>query len=473
MQDNIRINTPAQQLDPNSRIRPAKDPPIINPIDPTRVAHGTNAANAQQAKDDGLNLLLNQNSVFNRFISQLANTPGLSQTLKKVMFEAFSIDGKPIKAGQVNSLLAELSDKLKLSPDQIVEALNYQSENQTKFSGGLFDMMRELLSQNSTNKEFETLLGRFLKAYNGFFSVDDTLKAVITNLKQIASSMPKSHAQKLDALVAKILVMQPTSNLEANLQTLKTEVIPFLSNYIGVTNDFGKVRDTITLLINNIARLNNSSHEEVVTKFVDLIDFCKFSFDMSDNKIDEIKNLFARQLGKQNAQENMMFDTITRLLSEGSSKEQSFVSRTLYKDIATTLLLDNSVFMPLTHLFLPINYNGQFMFSEVWIEKDGTNKTKTVNQKPITKLLLNFDIKGLGFFEATLWISEGNVDVELNCPSTVNKGDKEIKDNVSRIFHQNGMNVNHLALAIDAKPKRVQDVFKSLFDARRGVNVTV
>lgn len=473
MQSNIKVNAPVTTVDPNARIRPNKEPPILNPIDPTRVTSGTTAQNTQNAKDDGLNLLLNHGSVFNRFINQLAATPGLSQTLKKVMFEAFSMDGKPIKAGQMNTLLSELAAKLKLTPDQIVEALKYQNENQTKFSGELFDSLREILKQNSNKKQFETLLGRFLKSYNGYFSTEDTLKAVITNLKQIGNSMPKSYTTQLDALISKLLTSQPTANLDFNLKTLKNEVIPFLSNYIGITNDFGKARETITLLINNIARLNTSSRDGVITSFVELLDFCKFSFDMSDNEIEQLKQNFAQQMGKMKHPENELFDTVAKLLSEGTSKDQSYTNRTLYKEISTSLLLDNSVFMPLNHLFLPINYNGKFMFSELWVEKDSEHKIKTVDQKPITRMMINFDIKGVGFFEAVLWLSEDVIDVELNYPSTLTGSSDDIRDNVAKIFRKNGMNMNNLVLAVDEPPKRVQDVFKNLFDARRGVNVTV
>lgn len=487
MQENMRVNS--QQMhtpDPTARVRPAKDPPVLNQVDPTRVTGSNTAQNSQATKDDGLGMLLNQNSVYSRFITQLASTPNLAQTLKKVMFEAFSMEGKPVKAGQLNSILAELSEKLKLSPDQIVEALQYQNENQTKFSGGLFDSMRELLATNKSNKEFESLLGRFLKAYNGYFSTESTLNAIISNLKQIGTSMPISYSNQLDLLIAKLSLdatagvpadaaasALQSETLDQNLLVLKREVIPFLSNYVGMTNDFGRARDTITLLISNIARLNTSSRDDVISKFVDLLDFCKFTFDMEDHIIDQLKLNFANRLSDQNKPSNDMFDSIAKLLSQGSAKEESYTSRAMYKDIATTLLLDNSVFMPLNHLFLPINYQGKFMFSEIWIEKDGKGQFTTADNKPITKMMINFDIKGTGFFEAVLWISEDNVDVELNYPSTIATKTGNIRDDVADILRKNGLKVNNLVLSMDAPPRKVQEVFKNLFDTRRGIDVTI
>lgn len=650
MQNNVKINTPVTGIDQhNVHLRPTKEPPTPNLIDPSKVVAGTNTQGSQATREDqNLGLLLNQNSVFNRFIGQLAATPGLSQTLKKVMFEAFLLSNSTLtKSSEVNNLLAELASELKLNPDEIVEALKYQNDNHTKFGGKLFDALRELQKQNANNKQFENLLGRFLKAYNGFFSVDDTLKAIITNLNQIKSQIPRTHATKLDSIIAKLVVnpelsapasggefkpfsnaqaphltgsqtagaqytqsgkattsglhiapdgtliaadqpvmpdgtpvpqgmqlmpdgtlaqpmpqmpnaapnpqraplmpnglpvpdglqlnsdgsvspqvtqvlpdgtpvpdgmlltpdgrltkappqgthfipaAKPTANnqqtaqamptidpevsLEQNLAVLKNEVIPFMSHYLGVTNDFGKVRDVITLLVNNIARLNTSSRESIIESFVELVDFCKFNFDMGPKEIEEIKQYFSQQMSKLGKRpiEHELFSDITKLVAEGQTKEQSYTGRTMYREIATSLLLDNSVFMPLNHMFLPVNYNGKFMFTELWVEKDSEHKLATADQKPITRMMVNFDIKGIGFFEAIMWISEDNVDVELNYPSTLQASAGEIQDNVSKIFRKNGLKMNNIVLAADQPPRRVQDVFRNLFDARRGVDVTI
>ncbi|WMJ21903.1 hypothetical protein RBG61_07785 [Paludicola sp. MB14-C6] len=474
MQDNIRITSPINTNDPTAaKLRAPKEGPQLNPIDPNRVNPKNNT---EASKNESFQFLLNHKSVYNRFIQQLMQTPGLSETLKKVVFDAFVQGERPTRiATTMDPILKELAEKLKLNPDQIVEALKYQNDNQTKYHGPMFDLFRELAKAQKGNQEFEQLLGQFLKAYNGYLSMNDTLKSIVANLKTIAQRIPKMYSDQLNTLVERLIVDQSENSLESNLSTLKNEIIPFLSSYIGKTNDFGRVRDTITLLIHNIARFNMSSKEEVINKFVDLIDYCKFQFDMPDKNIDVLKRIFANEISNPKIPQNDLYDTFAKAISEGITSDQSATSKAIYRDISTALLLDNSVFMPLTHLFLPVNYQGTFFFSELWIDKNAKGKPnpETGEVKAAMKLFITFDIKGLGYFEATVLLSDKNADVVLSCPSTLAQSEREIRSNITKIFLNNGISVNSLTTSKGQSPQKIQDVFETLYDRRQGIDVTI
>lgn len=475
MPDNIRITSPINTNDPAAaRIRSPKETPQLNPVDPSKV---TAKNNTESSKNEAFQYLLNHKSVYNRFIQQLMQTPGLSETLKKVMFDAFVQQGKTsrITASKLDPILKELAEKLQMNPEEIVEALKYQNDHQTKYRGPMFDVLRELYKEQKGNQEFEQLLGQFLKSYNGYFSMQDTLKAIVINLKTISQGIPKSYSDQLNKLLDQLIVTQTDNSLDLNLSVLKNEIIPFLSDYVNRTNDFGRVRDTITLLIHNIARLNTSSKEEVVTKFIDLLDYCKFQFDMPDKTIDQLKQIFAQQMTNPKQDRNEMFDSMIKLISEGMSSEQSATGKAMYRDISNALLLDNSVFMPLTHLFLPMNYQGTFFFSEIWIDKNAKSKPhpETGEVKSAIKLFVTFEIKGLGYFETTVLMAGKTVDVELSCPETLEQSEREIRNHIAKIFADNGMSVNSLIAAKGQPPKRVQDVFETFYDRRQGVDVTI
>lgn len=472
MQDNMRINNPIRPNENTNnagKLKSQEQMPLINPIETGRV----NPKNSSEAsKNDSFNFLLNHGSVYNRFIEQLAQTPALAETLKKIMFDVFAQAQKGVKLTGANAILLELAEKLKMNPDEIVEALKYQSENQTKYSGKMFDAFRAILGEHKGQEQFENLLGHFLKAYNGFFSSKDTLKAITQNLKSISDGMPKSYSKEIDVLIQKLIDPEITATSE-KLTILKNEVIPFLSKYVSQTNDFGRVRDTITLLINNIARLNTSSKEDIINKFVDLLDFCKFQFDLDDKQIDYIKQQFAQKLTNPKTEENEMLDTMFKLISKGNTDEKSSVSRAIYRDVSNSLLLDNSVFMPLTHLFLPVTFQGKFMFTELWIDKDANRNNPQGDRTPITKLFVTFDIKTLGYFEATVVLLEKRADVEINCPSTLDEGNREVQNNIARIFANNGFEINSITTTKGEPNKKLSEVFPNMFDKRRGVDVTV
>ncbi|MEG2814037.1 MAG: hypothetical protein RSA79_05485, partial [Oscillospiraceae bacterium] len=147
--------------------------------------------------------------------------------------DAFAAENKPTKLTASNKVLNLMAQKLKLSPRQIVESLSYQDSNQTKFQGKLFDELRKLLKNNSESHEFEQILGKFLKSFNGFFSAESTLTAIIKNIETIKLAMPKYYKNELEQISNKLILTQPEKSLKPNLILLKNEVIPFLSEYIG------------------------------------------------------------------------------------------------------------------------------------------------------------------------------------------------------------------------------------------------
>ncbi|MEG1027671.1 MAG: hypothetical protein RSE07_03190, partial [Oscillospiraceae bacterium] len=202
---------------------------------------------------------------------------------------------------------------------------------------------------------------------------------------------------------------------------------------------------------------------------VDLIEFCKFTFEMPQDEIEVIKHSFTTALSNPNNESDKMFDSISNLIKEGMSEENPLSTRNTYKDIATSLLLDKNVFMPFNHYVLPFNYNNTFVFSELWVEKEAHKKQSANSVEPITRLFLNFDIRGVGYFEAVMWLSKDSMDLEFNYPSTI--PEKAVKDGISKIFAQNGINLKNLSLAKDKPARKIQEVFK--FSTRRGVDVVI
>lgn len=547
MQDNFRIpshitNTTATN---NTRIPNGRVPANTVQVDPTIVTannQGTEAGSSQN--ETLLNANLNQSSVYAKFISQLQSNPEISLTLKKLLhetFASFAFDDELSLNSEFKEIMTKLAGEMKMTPDEMVDALKYQSDNQTKFSGDMFDAFREMMSAANGNKEFEDVLGRFLKSFNGYLSTSDTLKTVNQNLQSIMKHIPKTWSDKLDVFVKELVVVdtqaevekqlnastadrkayiaqrqsnaqgqqanvqgenrpvnaqgqqeQPTrqnpivdglasgtttQDLEKNLAVLKNEIIPFMSDYIVKTNDLGKARDLVTMLINNVAKLNTSSMSDVSEKFTDLLSFLKFQFDMPDRDIRSIKEFFIERLNQPKEQEqesSKMYNLMAQLIEEGSTNAKQASTRAMYKDIASSLLMDNSVFMPLEHIILPLDYNGTFMFSEIWVDKDSTQKDGTRDPDNQTlKMFITFDIKGLGYFEATIWNTAGAVDFDLSYPLEFKENERDVRNSMTRIFEQNGLYLSKMEFAQGQPMKTMAQAFPNLKAFRRGVDVTI
>ena len=473
MPDNLRVTAPITTNDTISKLKPVKESPMIDVVNPAVVTPPNQSE--QSAKENMSNSLLNHSSVFTKFIQQLRQTPELAQTLQKIMFDVFSRE-ESIQHGQsASTSLKQLSSSMAMDKGEILKNLMFQQTNHTKFSGTIFDVLRNLSAQ-TRNVEFDQQIAKFLKGYDGFFSISDTTNAIVRQLNTLQQQIPKSYAAKLQTLTNDLISDQPVDSVDFNLTILKNKIIPLLSEYVSQSNDFGKARDTITLMVHDLARLNTSSKDELIGKFENLLDYCRYNLNLPTDKLDYIKAMFAKDItqGHQKT-ENTFFDSLINLLSEGSKQSTSNTSQALYKDICNALLLDNSVYMPFTHLFLPINYNGHYMFSELWIEKDKDDNKSSTQEIPqqFTRLFLTFDIKDLGYFEASIELSQKAATVKLNYPPTLKESSREISSNISQIFTQNGLTAENIVLSTDNTPKINQQILQKVYERKNTIDVTI
>jgi hypothetical protein len=474
MPDNIRITTPVPGSEGINRVSPSKRPDAMQPIDPSRVAR---AGAEKQEQTENFEFLLSRNSVFSKFIEQLGQTPGLAQSMEKIVLDVFGRAQNPRTAAGMSPLMSRLADSMRMEPENIVENLQFQNSGQTKFSEPVFGLFRELSAQVPT-ETLHTRLAEFLKAYDGFFSIGDTTATLIKELDGMKQQIPAPYSNQLQALTEELTAEQPVEHLEQNLTVLKDQIIPFLAKYTSVSNDFGRVRNNITLLVHNLARLNTSSREELADKFNSLLDYCRYDLNFPAAKTENIKEMFIEHLNQAPVrQENTFFDSLIQLLSDGAKQNTSHLSQSLFKDTVSSLLLDNSVYMPFKHLFLPINYNGQFMFTEIWIEKDDDaqqgRRSLADNGSRVTRMYLTFDVKSLGYFEASIELLQKSASIRLNCPPELSADTRKISAGISEIFARNGLSADRVDVIPDNTPAVSQRILKKVYERKNVIDVTI
>ena len=70
---------------------------------------------------------------------------------------------------------------------------------------------------------------------------------------------------------------------------------------------------------------------------------------------------------KQTNIKNHSIESFLKLLDKGISDSENAVTKGLMEDVTESLLFSQNVNIPLLHMFLPLNYKGMYMFSEIWI----------------------------------------------------------------------------------------------------------
>jgi hypothetical protein len=444
-------------------------------VDPTKVT----SRNEQKPLDEqqtAADYQFNQQSVYTQFLEQLQGTQNLSATLKKIFFDAYMRRDISVYPKTLDRLLNTLASEFQMTdPAQINQQIKYFQNNTTQFSGDFFETLRGILTIAKENGDhaFQMLLGQFLKAYDNYISAESTLDAIIHTCRALIPQMQKNNAQQMRGYLVQLEALSRAPHEAADM--LKESVVPFLGKYISVSNEFGQVRDMTERIIHYLARLNMGTFENVQRRFSNFIDYCRYNLNLNTAQLKMIELAFSQTAEKPADHENAYFQTFVEVLKNGMRDNPSAVNKTMYKDILNALLLDLNTFMPLTHIFLPLTYNNQFMFSEIWIDRrQETDASAREYQMVKTfKLFLTFDIQNLGYFETVIQIAGKNAEINLNYPNALKNKNKEIREALSAIFSKRGFDVKSVRVSTGQAPQKLDKVFPNIYERKQYVNVSI
>jgi hypothetical protein len=131
--------------------------------------------------------------------------------------------------------------------------------------------------------------------------------------------------------------------------------------------------------------------------------------------------------------------------------------------------------MPLAMIIINLsgNINGGMFFSELWIDPNAEGEGAGGEEGRAVKLLIKFDIKGVGFFETIILAQNKNIDMELYYPEKYAGLEHEMKDALTDIMSRNSYSFRSLYLSKCETPKAISEVFPKIYDRRNAINVTV
>ena len=474
LNNDIRIKTNTPIIDNGSnKLKVINDSLPFGIIDPTRVT--------KPPKQEGNNssqsgLSYNSDSVFEKFIQALQSSPVMSESGKKLLlnnqFINHNIKNDPILSALFDSFIKniEMDDK------EILSFLKFQQNSYTKFHGDFFDSLRNILKNHSNNDDFKMVLRNFLKSYDCFVAVDETYNSINSTLKNIYNNLPQVLKEPFYTLVDKMILDNYSNSTDLNLSLLKNEIIPFVARYIAKMNDFGPVRDYVSVLVHNIVRLESSSKENFSTDLDNLFDFLKFNLNINNDELQNIKMSLINNYETTITIKNESIDSFLKLIESGIKESENLVNKGVMEDITESLLFSQNVHIPLTHMFLPLNYNGMFMFSELWISKDyesSDDKKNKQEPKEIYKVFITFDIQNIGYFETILLLKDSKLSLEINVPSAFKSYAKLIKNDISKILNKSIFVVSDIYINECVKRRKFNEVFNNLSERKNGVDVIV
>ncbi|NLJ59038.1 MAG: hypothetical protein GX339_09365 [Tissierellia bacterium] len=438
-------------------------------VDPTKVTKTAKQDADSQVRQELFNY--NPNSVFDKFIKSLQSSPVLSESIKKLLLNKQFINNN-IKTDPLLSMFFEsFLENIEMNDGEILDFLKFQQSTYNKFQGEFFEKLRNLLINNPNNEDLKSLVKNFLRTYDCFVSVEETNKSINTALKHIRIHIPEILRTTLDEMTEKLYFTR--GSIAGDLNILKNEIIPFLGSYISKMNDFGLVRDYVSVLVHNLIRLEFAADNNFSDDLENLFDFLKYNFNMDEKQVEELKISLITSYENLSKVKNSSMDSFLSLLEKGALKSESPVNRSLMADMNDSLLLGHNVNIPLIHMFLPLSYRGMFMFSEIWIGKESSREKTKDQYYEQHKAFITFDIQHLGYFEMILVLRGSKLFLDIQVPGNLSIYGEKIKKDLNKLLSKNNIEAESIQVSECVKVRRFNEVFSNLTERKNSVDVTI
>ena len=126
--------------------------------------------------------------------------------------------------------------------------------------------------------------------------------------------------------------------------------------------------------------------------------------------------------------------------------------------------------MPVNHFILPFQYQGKEAVSEFWIDPDAEKKEEEKDGGRKIRLLVDFEIRGLGDFQLLADLQDHKISMELGVPKNLSAGAGEIQAKLQEICARNGMRVK--MMQVQEKLITVFWMFSQRLEKRRMVSMS-
>ncbi len=464
-------NTPSP-MDP----RNAGDNAVVrNPVDPTRVVRA-DGRDGQQAGDTGQNDVLgaiNYESNYSAFIKGLGENQDLAGALERLLFTDASIFQASGNT-EITALVDQFLMSLRMdSPEDLLQFLQGQQELQARFSGDFFNKLRSALTPNASDSFKDAALA-FLKGYNNYASGSHLLQQMHSLTEDIEQLMLRSFREEFRGLAELMNWGAANGDTAGNTGILNGRMIPFLSEYISRTHDFGAVRDATMLLIFNAVRYQNGDEGRLLQMFDRLMDDRDFAKLFQGDEQSSLARLLQAGADASSAQRPVMAefaDNLANLLLRGANGQAGLENVQQFYTIMNGMLMNESVYMPLLHFMIPFQYEDNNVVSEMWVDPDARRGSEEEGRK--IKLFLKFDIQSLGKFELLMTLQDRESKMQLFVPPHLTKQDKKIQADVSEILKKNGIRLGQFSVYGRVRDRKVTEVFPEIREKETTINVRI
>ena len=453
---------------------PPQDPRVQNVPDPSRVSRADGKTERQGAENNLGPNGLRYDSNFQTFLQQLRDAPDLAAVLTKTLIWMRGMASTPGLSAGIAEEMSALLQMLKMDASSFEQFFLQQMQAGNRFSGPIFSLLRQVYQSTGDPQLHEAILN-FGKRYSDFSSTGHIGEGMTTLLRQMSDYLPRSWRGKLAELTAQLERGLQNGSRGENLRLLQGEILPYLGSYVERSHDMGTIRTYISLLMLNMARYENGDEAGLLTAFRQLSGYGETLAGL--NKLDDAAIL--RLLRENDFSKAVQMDQFAQRLAHTASQalqgKYGADVRDGFEEIVRAMLLNESVYMPLNHMILPLDWEGKMMYSELWVDPDAEEKDQSGKRQGGGKIqfLFKLDVQSLGFLEMTLASREEQVELDVYGPEAVERNGAIIAEDLRDILASHGLTGKSVKVSRRERPLTLTEVFPDLFEGKRSVNVKV
>ena len=457
--DNTNVNRNIPISPNNNQVQNVPDLDRVTGAD-----HRTEQQDAGQAGEK-----IRYDSNYQTFIQQLRQ----GQDGVKVLAKLLAREGTVVTSGMSEGIAEEMSQimgLLKMDQGQLLQFLSAQMKAGTRFGGALFALLRNAYARADSAGVRGDILN-FLKSYSDFSSTAHIEGNLLRNLAGMADAMPASWGDKLRQLLAQLENGVAAGDRQGNLNLIQQEVFPFMSSYVSTTHDLGTPRELLSLLALDVARYENGSEEKLTEAFHQLAGYgtLKSVLGAIDDKA-LLKLLQGSQFNEGTSAarfaDHLAAAAARALRGEGSAEVQQ-----TFRNLVSSMLVNESVYMPISHFMLPLEMDGRKLFSEFWVDADAEDGKGRGQGDKCMKFLFKIDVQEVGLFDVILTSRDKDVEVMVACPESAASFSREIEKTVSQILTRNELKPTGISVRKMERPVTLTEVFPKIFEGMNSVNV--
>lgn len=451
------------------------DTRVQNAPDPSRVSRPDNRTERQDSADTSrTDIAARYGSNFHTFLQRLAGTPDLAQSLSEILS---GYRGALVSSGMEEGIAAEMAsllEMLKMDEEALSKFFFSQVRSGNRFSGALFSILQEAYTASQSDLLRGSIL-QFLKRYNDHSASRHIEGNLLRTLTRLTRSIPASYGNQLLPLAAQLEEALGRGDRGAALKLLQGSIIPFLADYTSRTNDMGLSRSLISMLTLDMARYENAGQEGLLDAFHQLNSHSALRERLGAFSDEAILRLVEHSSFAKAAEQDQFSSRLAQAAQRALQGGEGTGVQEAFRNIVSALLVNESVYMPLNHIMLPLEWKGKLMFSELWVDPDAEDNLKQGHsgRDNTVRLLLKLDIQSLGFFDLVLSCRRDKVDLRLYCPERLSPFTGIVQGELSRILSENGMSANTVQVQAMEKPLAISSVFPRIFEGENSVNVKI